>query len=582
MLGNYKYILCFLALFMLQAISNAQLNEVLMYNSVDKTLLQNGVQKINNSSQQAAHTQIQMQVAQWQKKGFITCTIDSVIEKHNTLHAYIFLGKQYSNNFILIHYSEPLLTAVTTTVNSITQLNNLPQQIVQQYAQIGYPFCSVRVDSIYEVNNSLHAAVGISKGLLYKADSVVMHGKINISNRFIGNTIQLKKGDAYNEKILLQIDGKLNALPFLQTTAPSNITMLASSYRTNLFVAPKKSNQINILIGMMPANNQNNGKTLLTGEATVQLHNAFAKGEMLYLHWQQLQPQTPLLDIQWRQPYIFNSLWSSHVKFNLFKRDSSFLNIDAFVGAQLANKKNSQIQVGVQFFSTNIITVDTALVKQTKQLPAIADIRSSVLNLSYFYNTLNANFNASKGLLIEANTFFGNKNILRNNAISQLSNSNFNFNSLYDSIQLNTYQLKIQTKLQYILSLKKQQLLVLQQHNGWLQSGNYFTNELYRIGGFKLLRGFDEESILANRYAIFSVAYRLQLGNSGYFETFVDGGFTGNAVTGNQHNFISGGFGLALQSKQGILNIGIANGKQNNLPFNFNQTKLHIGFVSLF
>jgi Omp85 superfamily domain len=266
----------------------------------------------------------------------------------------------------------------------------------------------------------------------------------------------------------------------------------------------------------------------------------------------------------------------------LFKRDSSFLNIDAYVGAQLNTKKYSKIQLGVQLFSSNIISVDTVLLKQAKQLPAIADIRSNVVNVSYLYNSINKSFNPNRGLLLEVNGFFGNKKIVRNSTIAQIRSNNFNFSSLYDSVQLHTYQVKLQTRLQYLWPIKKQQLLVLQQNSGLLESGNYFTNELFRIGGIKLLRGFDEESILTNRYAVFSTAYRLLLGNSGYFETFTDIGLSSNAVTNKNNVFISAGIALALQSKQGILNIALANGKQNDLPFNFRQTKLHIGFVSLF
>ena len=41
-----------------------------------------------------------------------------------------------------------------------------------------------------------------------------------------------------------------------------------------------------------------------------------------------------------------------------------------------------------------------------------------------------------------------------------------------------------------------------------LQSENMFKNELFRIGGLKTLRGFDEESITASFYNIATLEWR--------------------------------------------------------------------------
>ena len=51
-------------------------------------------------------------------------------------------------------------------------------------------------------------------------------------------------------------------------------------------------------------------------------------------------------------------------------------------------------------------------------------------------------------------------------------------------------------------------------------------NELFQIGGNKLLRGFDEASIFTPTYSILSLEYRLALGKNSYFQMpFIDAGF---------------------------------------------------------
>ena len=44
-----------------------------------------------------------------------------------------------------------------------------------------------------------------------------------------------------------------------------------------------------------------------------------------------------------------------------------------------------------------------------------------------------------------------------------------------------------------------------------------FQNELFRIGGLKTLRGFDEESIFASVYSIFTLEYRFILEQNSYY-----------------------------------------------------------------
>jgi len=49
-----------------------------------------------------------------------------------------------------------------------------------------------------------------------------------------------------------------------------------------------------------------------------------------------------------------------------------------------------------------------------------------------------------------------------------------------------------------------------------------------------------------------------------------------------QHTYLGIGTGLAFETKTGIFNISYAVGKRNDLNFDLRQSKIHIGFVSLF
>jgi len=119
---------------------------------------------------------------------------------------------------------------------------------------------------------------------------------------------------------------------------------------------------------------------------------------------------------------------------------------------------------------------------------------------------------------------------------------------------------------------------------GWFQSPNVFRNELFQIGGYKLLRGFDEESIFCSAYGVASAEYRYLLSRNSYLFSFVDFGIANNnsqqAKTNN--NFLGAGLGMAFETKAGIFNISYAAGKRDDQKFNLRQSKINLGYVNYF
>jgi outer membrane protein assembly factor BamA len=99
------------------------------------------------------------------------------------------------------------------------------------------------------------------------------------------------------------------------------------------------------------------------------------------------------------------------------------------------------------------------------------------------------------------------------------------------------------------------------------------------------LRGFNEESIYASQYAVFTAEYRYLTGLNSYLFGFTDVGITKThfQTTNFANNFISAGIGLNLESKFGILNLSYAIGKRNDVKFNLSEaSKIHFGYINYF
>ena len=317
------------------------------------------------------------------------------------------------------------------------------------------------------------------------------------------------------------------------------------------------------------------------------LKNTLGNGESIGLNWQQLQPQSPRLNLSFLQPYLLNTPFGLNTSFDLYKQDSSYLNINLMLGVQYTLSAHQTGTVFIKDMISNLLNVDTLQVIAAHALPTEADISSISLGLTYEFNNTNYRFNPRRGNELQFLGSAGTKKVKENPQILKLKDPNdtsFSFGNLYDTVKLQSYQFLLKLVAAHYFPLSRASTLKLGFNGGVYNSPNTYRNELFLIGGYKLLRGFDEESILASQYAVGTLEYRYLVGLNSYLFTFVDGGWAKNNVPGYNLNstFLGLGLGMAFETKAGIFNISYAMGKRDNTNFNFHDAKIHLGYVSFF
>jgi hypothetical protein len=276
--------------------------------------------------------------------------------------------------------------------------------------------------------------------------------------------------------------------------------------------------------------------------------------------------------------------------FDILQKDSSYVNINLQLGAQYVLNTKQSGKLFLQRFQTFISGggIDSALVIQTHRLPDVVDVSSVNLGIDYEFNNTNYRLNPVKGNEFRIITSVGTKNLKKNNDIVQLKDPNdptFDFNKLYDTLKLKTYQFRVRLSAARYFPLGKQRSTVKTAINaGLFQSGNIFRNELFQLGGYKLLRGFDEESEYLSQFAIATAEYHYLVGRNSYFYVLADGGWGRNNSQNNNvsHTYFGTGVGLAFETKAGIFNLAWAVGKRNDTELNLRQSKIHLGFVNYF
>lgn len=532
-----------------------------------------------------------------QGKGYVTASADSISYGSNKATLRLYMGTLWKWAYIDTRHVDPtLLAAVAWNPRAFVhrpldfRQYQYRQQLLLDYMENnGYPFAKVSLDSVtLHESGEVSARLKIDKGPLYKIDSIRIYGTARISNQFLQRYLNIPNGSIYRKERLAMISKKLLELPYVQEQQPWSLTMLAEGSVINLYLKPKKSSQINALVGFLPSSDPTLGnKILVTGEATIDLQNALGNGETMSLNWQQLQQGSPRLDLLFQQPYIFNSPFGLNATFDLYKQDSSYINVNLVVGAQYTLSANQNGSVFIQEASSNLLNVDTATVIATHTLPMEADINAVSLGMTYDLNTTNYRFNPRRGNEFSFLGSAGTKRVKPNALIENLkdpSNSNFNFASLYDTVRRQSYEFLVKMSAAHYFPFGRASTVKLGLNGGVFSSPNTYRNELFMIGGYRLLRGFDEQSILCSQYAVGTLEYRYLVGLNSYLFTFLDGGWARNTVPGFSLNntYLGIGLGMAFETKAGIFNISYAIGRTDQTSFDFHDAKIHLGYVSFF
>ena len=527
-------------------------------------------------------------------KGYMAASVDKTVLDTNVASIELYLGLQ--QQWVTLNTDSIEKNALDESgfiakkfLNKPVDFNQaavLKERLLGYYEKHGYPFAAVYLDNYRIDSNAIQAALKVNKGPLYHLDSIRVYGKIKISNSFLQRYLGIPNGSLYNREKLEQVSKRMLELPYLQEQQSSDVTMLGTGSILNLYLQPKRSSQVNFLIGFLPANNQTN-QLQLTGDVNLNLKNSLGNGETILLNWQQLQIQSPRLNIGYQQPYIFKSPFGLDFSFELFKKDSTFLQLNAQFGIQYLFAGNQSGKLFFQQQSTSLLGagVDTNLVKITKRLPPNIDIKATNIGIDYEWNKTNYRFNPRSGNEIKLLASAGIKTINKNNDILSLKNNEFNYGSLYDSIKLKTYQLRVKINAAHYFPVGRAATLKTQLNAGIYSSQTIFKNDLFQIGGYKLLRGFDEESIFATRYAVFTAELRYLAGQNSYLFAFADGGGvkTTYQSVNNNNIFISTGIGMVFETKLGMLNMSFAIGKRDDVPFDLRRAaKIHFGYINYF
>ena len=534
-------------------------------------------------------------------QGYLEASTDSLIWKDSTATAHFHLGKQYEWAFLKNGNVENTLLEQTgfrerlyqNKVFTYEQLREAQERILSYAENNGFPFAVVWLDNVKIKEGRISAELFMNKGQFVTFTGIETEGSARISNQYLENYFGIKEGEPYSKKKILDISARAKELPFVKEKRTAVISFSPNSATVNLFLSKKKASRFDFLVGLLPGEREDiNGvpvqRLLVTGELNGELQNQFGKGERIYLKFERLRPSVQEIELEFNYPYILELPFGADVSFQQFRRDSTFNNVGFDAGVRYLLEGGNYLKAFYSNTFTNVQFIDTDKIIETRRLPENSDVGITGFGLEYLYQKLDYRFNPKRGLSIFLRANAGIKTVQPNSEILDLSDPedlSFKFQTLYDSLELKSFQYNFQTRIARYFPLGSSSTIKAGINGGYILSQQpIYQNEQFRIGGNRLLRGFDEESIFATVYAVGTLEYRLLIGQNSYFYVFGDYAYTENRTTEVRAFDRPYGFGggLTFETGAGIFGVSLAVGSQQGNPINLRNPKVHFGYVSVF
>lgn len=513
--------------------------------------------------------------------GYFFSSIDSAYISNDTFYLFYFVGKKYTIKVIQEQSVgnslklDPYNTAI------------YHDAILKYRADAAFPFAESVFDSVRIKDNEIwiyQRTINndqITWGEFIKSDS------IKINKNYLSQLLQIKPGDPYDEGKLMAINRKIKNLSFLQLISAPKVQFVGNKAQVILPLQYRKASKFDFLIGVLPGNDGTRRTWNINGELAGDFINTFGQGERFAFLLRRLSLEDQQLKVNTSLPYILGTSFGSDADFEIKRNRNLTLDVISNVGGQYLLSSNHIIKMYWSYQRSSLINLDASKILASGKLPLNLDYKLAGGGFEYYYNNLNYIFNPRSGNSIKVNTGLARRNIIKNNTIIAIKNDKLDFSTAYDSITLKNNQFSISLDL-----VRYQPISAWGTVRTSLSSGLKYNddriveNDLYRIGGNRLMRGFDELSLLTGGYIVLSTEFRLILDQNSFLSLpFIDLGLLQDQRSQLfQKNVVVAGVGMGMSfaTKAGIFNISFASGNYNRRGFDFANTKLHFGYLSLF
>lgn len=420
----------------------------------------------------------------------------------------------------------------------------------------GFPFAEFEFEKSEIINSKINLICNLISGPLVKIDSIINPEITKKELQLVYKFADIRNGDLFELNKIYKISENIKNTGFIEEIRPPAYEFIDNKASIYTYFKPQSKNSINGLVGIQPGENET---VQFTGNVALNFQNALSYGEVLKFNWRRMFNSSQNLIAELSYPFLFNTNFEIQGGIDMIKKDSSFFNFNSKL--IINYKSNSNFSNGFLFTNSN----STNLLED--------DYSSTSVNSFGFvtnFKKLDNPFNPRKGFKIKSEIAYGWKETYAIDTVANniLKSPNFNGNLSFSSY----------------LSLLKRTTFKIKLSGSTIQNNILYENELTRIGGYKTIRGFDEESIWVSSFVLGNFEFRYLLDERSNVFLFSDFAWT-ESKTNNflmEDYFQSFGFGTNISMPNGLLTLIYGLGRKIDNPFLIRTGKIHLGFTSYF
>lgn len=515
-------------------------------------------------------------ITQNHAKGYILAQIDSIDYSSNPPVAYGTNGSLYKwalleSDSISLRILEKFGLSANNFSGKpvkIYALYRLISKALSHYQNNGYPFARVSMSNTIFTDNQVITQLNFTQGPQIVFDTLYIKGNAKVSRFAIQSIIGFRSGDRFSQSAFNQFDSKLNRLPFITVLQDSEVEFTPGKARIYTYINQRPASRFSGIVGISSRADSKPG-VLLTGSINLNIVNSLKNAESFIVRWVALGEGTQNLNLNAAWPYIFGSNLAIDGSFSLYKRDSSYLNVNPLISLNLLGRHGDKIGVGIDYRSSRTLSQSNT---QT-----LNDYTTSLIRVNYGISNLPKHIFSPQGYDLNFGFSAGARK-LKETSKPQL----MRVNSIFQGDIDNRIHIPILNEnLTGVLAFKGQVLSLLK--NDEVQTG-FSENELFRLGGLDDLRGFNQESILSDGYCILKSEIHLRASKLFGVFAFFDKSYVSAYNAEGKEMFwpASIGFGLLLDSNGGAFNVTYAMGKGFGQGYRLKDAKLHISYTANF
>jgi len=503
---------------------------------------------------------IDVSIDSLKKQGYFKARVKEITKKDSfNYNSIIELNEQFNNIYIydvnkVIIYEDKIRKIDNKEYYTveINELESFLKKTTKKLADRGYPFNKIKLINIKEIDNSsISANLNVDLGEKRTLDKIKIKGYEKFPKSFTKQYLKLLTEETFDFEKIKEKSKKINNLGFVRQTKDPEVLFKKDSTITYLFIEKTENNSFDGFIGF--ATNEESNKLELNGYVNLKLSNTLNYGEEITLDYKSTDNEDKFFKTNIIAPFVLQSPLGLELSLNLTKKDTSYTKDEQSIGVNYLTKNKHGISLHLSYLNS---VSNLTIVNQS-----IKDYNSKFQKIRYSYLIPNIN----------------NKLI----PIKFLNTLEFSIGERRDNTNTRK-QIKYKTKTYNNFKITNKSSIYLNFESYGLISTNFYQNEMLLFGGINSIRGFEENSIAANKLFMINSEYRFTIDNNIYINTILDSAYYENSLSDIKGYIYGLGLGLNINTNSGVFKINYANGVKKGEAVDLKLSKIHVSFSNTF